>query len=460
VFKAEAPQPAAGDRYGDFQLIAPVASGGMAVVWAAQQVSELPAHRLVAIKVMRGELGVDDDARRMFLDEGRLAACLHHPNICRVHLIGEAMGNSYLVMEWIDGIALRALQKPSFRMAATIVANVCKGLHYAHEVKSPQGVALDLVHRDVTPHNILIDTQGNVKLADFGIAKASGFSRGTTELGLLKGKAGYMPPELLDGRPIDRRADIFALGCVLFELTTGVRTFAGANDIEVLKKTIRGVVERPSALIPNYPIELERIVLRALAADPHRRYASALDMGSELAAWLAQVGGWATPDEIAGALQSSYGPALTERRESLRQLSVDLVESPRPRNIVTSAPTDAKTATVHTAPTRRRRVHTMTIVAASLAVLLTAAVAAKVSALERTSGSLGNAQPREPLHALRTARIVASSSASTSTSTDATPATTARPVAGRPPGLLTRPLGPRQRPDNTAFVPGKNPYDH
>ena len=225
----------------------------------------------------------------MFLAEARLAATLDHPNVVHVVDIGEVGGEYFFVMEYVHGRDVRALLRARpgplpLASALTIAHGIAEGLHYVHEQRDGDGKFLGLVHRDVSPSNVMVRFDGCVKLVDFGIAKATEL-RKETRTGVLKGKVHYMSPEQCEGHTIDRRTDVFALGIMLYEMTTGRTLFTGTNDYYVMSRIVRGVYARPREVDPSYPEALERILLRALARDPADRYVSAQALQLDLEAY-------------------------------------------------------------------------------------------------------------------------------------------------------------------------------
>ena len=269
----------------DLKLIRKIAAGGMAEVWEARQVGIEGFEKRMAVKVVLPHLNDNEEFIRMFLDEGRLAAKLDHPNICQLYKLGSAQNVYYMAMEFIDGIVLSSLLKAAakkeisleFQHCCQILVGACEGLDYAHSCTDRDGTPLNLVHRDISPQNIMLTYNGGVKLVDFGIAKATSHIN-RTQAGVIKGKYAYMSPEQASGRPLDRRSDIFALGTILWEITTGYRLFRSENDFATLNKIIKGEYERPSEYRENYPPELEAIVMKALSVDPNNRFNDCGDM--------------------------------------------------------------------------------------------------------------------------------------------------------------------------------------
>ena len=232
-----------GVPFGNYRLQRRLARGGMAEVFLARLIGVEGFERRVAIKRILPHLSESDEFRAMFLDEARLAAQLTHPNIVHIYDFGKADDYYFIAMEYVDGVDIgrlirRAKERPvPFEVAARIFADVCAGLHFAHNASDPMGRKLDVVHRDVTPQNVLVSWDGVVKLVDFGIAKAA-FAAGRTRPGVVKGKYAYMSPEQVEGRSLDGRSDLFAAGICLYELVTGVPLFR-RDDVTASMREIR-----------------------------------------------------------------------------------------------------------------------------------------------------------------------------------------------------------------------------
>jgi eukaryotic-like serine/threonine-protein kinase len=311
---------------GDYELLLRIGRGGMATVWVAKQHAKNPDdERLVAIKAILPELSTDQEFVRMFFDEGRLVRSIRHPNVVEVYEVGDENGIVYLAMEWVEGDSLHTLIAEAGRrrpippeMAVRIVADAALGLSAAHALKSLKGEPLGVVHRDVSPHNILIGTDGTVRLVDFGVAKAMGRISDVTVAGQLKGKFGYMSPEQARARPVDQRSDVFSLGTVLFELTTGRRLFRGEHDAETLKLVTSGEIPKPTSIDPKYPPELEAIVLRALQRDVGKRYQTANALREDLEAYLKSRRIVVARAGIAALLKRVLGSRIEDRRNALR----------------------------------------------------------------------------------------------------------------------------------------------
>src|SRR4051794_9047959 len=280
-----------GQRIGRYQPLRRLAVGGMAEIYLAR----LPGvgiegfEKLLVLKRILPQHALDPELLRMFLDEARLSATLNHANVVEVHDVGTDGEAPFFAMEYVHGANVREILRQHARAAVTddartdvplplghavaIVAAAAAGLHYAHERLGPGGEPLGIVHRDVSPSNILVSYDGAVKVSDFGIAKWT-FQRTRTQEGTLKGKLGYMSPEQCRGQPVDRRSDVFALGAILYEMTTGVPAFAAGTDLEILNQIASGVARPPCwpADGEPYPRELSEIVMRALAPDPAGRF--------------------------------------------------------------------------------------------------------------------------------------------------------------------------------------------
>jgi serine/threonine protein kinase len=262
-------------------------------------------NKLVVIKRLLSGLVAEAHFLDMFLDEARLAARLNHPNIVQTNEVGFADEKYFIAMEYLDGQPLlklvqRVLPEPlAVHVALAIGAKICAGLHYAHTLADFGGSPLGIVHRDVSPHNIFVTYNGQVKIVDFGIAKAA--SRTTeTETGILKGKIAYMSPEHIGGVELDGRSDLFSLGVVLYEALSGQRMWGSpTRDVNIVKRLVQGDVPcSPRALVPSIPEDVDRIVQKALAVDREQRYESALDMQADLEAAMARLPTRASEREI------------------------------------------------------------------------------------------------------------------------------------------------------------------
>ena len=279
-----------GAHLGKYSLIAEIARGGMGIVYLAQASGRHGFKKVVVVKELKPELGEDERFREMFLDEAKLAARLNHRNIVQTIEVDEEDGRYFFVMEYLDGQTLhhisrlkgdKALSGPSF---ARILCDVLAGLHYAHELKGPGGSALGVVHRDVSPRNIFVTYDGQVKVLDFGVAKAAGRDQ-QTEAGELKGRVPYMAPEHVSDSKIDRRADIFSIGVLLREALTGKRIWDTLNEIEILRELLQKRIP-PLPEDANVPDEVRAILAKAMAPERDDRYATANEMRIDLERWV------------------------------------------------------------------------------------------------------------------------------------------------------------------------------
>jgi serine/threonine protein kinase len=277
------------NQLGRYQLIRRLAVGGMAEVFLARVVGPGDFEKIVVCKRMMPECVDNKKLVRMFLDEARLLARLDHPNITQVHDMGDQDGVPYFAMEYVHGEDLRTIMRAATTngvripdgIAAMIISEAAHALHYAHERQDEQGSPLNIVHRDVSPSNILVSYHGGIKVADFGIAK-SALQQTETRAGTLKGKLSYMAPEQARGDAVDRRTDVFALGILLYELTTDTRLFQGATDMAVLKQVTHCQITPPSRRRADYPPALAAIVMRALSRSPEDRYPDARSLAGAL----------------------------------------------------------------------------------------------------------------------------------------------------------------------------------
>jgi eukaryotic-like serine/threonine-protein kinase len=279
-----------GERVGRYEILEPLGIGGMAEVFKARCRGPAGFERVVVIKRILPAHWGDDELRRMFVDEAKVLGLLHHPNVVQVYDFGEEQdGTLFLALEYVDGPSisrvLSTLRACGRRMPAAIAAyvarEVCRALDYVHQLRSADDEPLGIVHRDVTPSNVVLGRAGGVKLLDFGVAKSVTASQ-LTRAGTVKGKPAYLAPEQLESKPIDGRVDLFALGVVLHEMLTLEHLFAGDSDLATIKKVLEIEIPRPSHRRQDLPPELDRIVMRALERDPARRYPSAAEMGREL----------------------------------------------------------------------------------------------------------------------------------------------------------------------------------
>src|SRR5712692_872591 len=268
--------------FGRYQLLKKIGSGGMGQVFLARTAGTQGFEKLIVIKRLLPHLAEDEEFRDMFFDEARIAARLNHPNLIQIFDLGEEGGSYFLAMEYVAGEDLRRLERYAssqgrpvpLGLACRIAADAAAGLDYAHKARTSQGQPLGLVHRDVSPQNILVGFDGAVKLIDFGVVKALDRLQHTAT-GILKGKYPYMSPEQASGAEMDHRSDVFSLGIIFWELLTGARLFKGASDMITIRLVRECQVRPPSSVNPEVTSDLDALVLRALAEDPHARYPDA-----------------------------------------------------------------------------------------------------------------------------------------------------------------------------------------
>ena len=314
-----------GDWLGDYQVEACLRAGGMATLFRARRIGAAGFSRVAAIKIIHPHLSHDEHFIRMFVDEARISSRISHPNVVHVEEFGEEAGQFFLVMEYVDGCSaaelITKLQKAGdlldIELAAHIAFQIAEGLHAAHETLGDDGRPLDIVHRDISPSNVLLSRDGNVKIIDFGIAKARGRIAMTETGRCLKGKLRYMSPEHVSGRSIDRRSDIYAVGVVLWELLTAERAFDGDNEMAVFAQVRDSDLRAIRGVRPDVPEALAQVIERATARDPAARPATAYELGRLIAS--------AVP-----------GAMLIDKRSFGRL--IDAVSRPRPPTFVATVP--------------------------------------------------------------------------------------------------------------------------
>ncbi len=328
----------AGQKLGRYELIAPVARGGMGQVWAGRLRGARGFHKLVAIKTLLPALGSAAQQEHRLLEEARIAALIQHSNVAQTLELGEHEGTLYLVMEWVDGEPLSEVLACAEQVggvphlvAVNLVAQVLRGLQAAHELCDEQGNPLGIVHRDVSPSNVLVSHSGIAKLVDFGIAKA-GTEQSASGSNEIEGKFSYMAPEQVLGGAVDRRADLFAVGVLLYTLSTGRHPFAGSESSGTVRDIVllRNIVSpdapaRPSLLKPNYSRTLEAVVMKALDKDVDRRWPSAEEMRLALQRGVPQAFELGVEAQLRTFMGDTVGDRAVRQRDALRraELAVD-----------------------------------------------------------------------------------------------------------------------------------------
>jgi serine/threonine-protein kinase len=309
---------------GRYRVVDEIGVGGMASVHLARMDGPGGFQKWVAIKRIHPHLVEDDQFVDMFLDEARIAAGINHANVAQVFDLGKDDNTYWIAMEYLHGEPLREIMRRAEdrrqlvgpELAARICADAAEGLHAAHELRGKNGQLLGLVHRDVTPHNLFVTYEGYTKVVDFGIAKVAD-RLSSTRAGTLKGKLAYMSPEQVRGAEVDRTTDIFALGVVLWELTTGHRLFRMDTDLDTLEKVQACVVPPPSQLVQNYPVELESVVMKALAKRKQDRFQTARELSRALQGVLMRRGAFVGPEEVANYVRALFGDRIQKREAHL-----------------------------------------------------------------------------------------------------------------------------------------------
>jgi serine/threonine protein kinase len=425
---------------GKYKLLAELGRGGMANVYLAVARGPSGFNKLVVLKCLRSDLASDHDLLAMFLDEARLAARLNHPHVVQTNEVGEYAGRPVIVMEYLEGQTLANLlqrAKTTGRLPLAlhlrVIVDALEGLHHAHELADFAGKPLGLVHRDVSPQNVFVTFDGQVKVLDFGIAKAVN-SQAQTSTGVLKGKVQYMAPEQMLGAMVDRRADLYAVGVMAWEAATGQRMWKGQTDLHVMNKVANDGVPSPHEVDPTVSPALEAIVMKALARDPDDRYATALEFAAALETVIAHLGTGASNRDLGKLVRDLFEDARAQTRAIVEAQLIDAADSDTgqamiPPNLVristhpeespslgTSSPLAGTTA-VEARPNRRR------LLAAGAGVAIVAAVLGFVIA-----GASRRAGPQ----------------AETAVVTPIAPPATAAAPAEPPPLAPTKPAPPSQ----------------
>jgi len=301
---------------GRYLLCDAIASGGMATVHLGRLLGPVGFSRTVAIKRLHPHFARDPEFVAMFLDEARLAARIRHPNVVSTLDVVVLQGELFVVMDYVHGEALSKLVRASgavpSAIAASIIAGVLYGLHAAHEAKTDEGTPLHIVHRDISPQNVLVGVDGSARVVDFGVAKAVGRLQ-TTREGALKGKIAYMSPEQISSDSVDRRADIYAASVVLWEMLTGKRLYQADNEVRVIQKVLSGDIEPPSkhAAVPR---ELDALVMKGLARDPGDRFATASEMAEQV-----QRIAYATPGQVSEWVKKLGAQTIEQRAKKIAE---------------------------------------------------------------------------------------------------------------------------------------------
>ncbi|MEO6953580.1 MAG: serine/threonine-protein kinase [Polyangia bacterium] len=311
--------------FGRYELVSLLAEGERTEVWLARQGGSTGFEKLVVLRRLHRKLGSDSEVLDRFFDEARINALLHHPNILSVFELGDVEGRYFLVTEYVEGMTLESLVHRTNELrvelplgvAVGLVGQAARGVHHAHEQRAPDGSALDIVHRDLAPRNLLIGYDGTLKLADFGAAQASG-RRAHTTSGTLRGTPTYMSPEQVTGSHVDRRSDVFGLGILLWELLTQQRLFAKPTSEQIYDAITAGDVPPPSVVRPDVPVALDAIVARAMSSRPEDRYPTAQAFAEALWTWAQQA---RVDTDVRAFLGAHFSGDLREQEELARAMT-------------------------------------------------------------------------------------------------------------------------------------------
>ena len=379
-----------GTPVGRFTLLTPLAEGGMAEIWLARQSGLKGFEKLVVIKRMVNTLNRDPEYIDMFLTEARLAAQLSHPNVVQIYELGEEAGSLYIVMEYLDGedlsVVRRTGQKHGLPLldhhAARLISMAAEGLHYAHTRTGIDGKPLGIVHRDVSPQNLIATFDGGLKVVDFGIAK---LATEATNSGKLKGKLAYMSPEQARGEPLDGRSDVFSLGIVLFELVTRSRLLPRLNDLELLR--VMGATDElptPSERRDDLPAGLEPLILKMMKRKKEQRFQNAREVHDALEAWVRETGRVVSGGDLADYLRTVFARRIHDRRQLIETaMTTELTPSSAKHlsNMVARQAADTGSSASHSATRRRdglrKRGPVVTLVVLSLMVVAIGAAVIK-----------------------------------------------------------------------------------
>ena len=342
--------------FGKYVLLDRISVGGMAEVFLAKAFGAAGFERILAIKKILPTMVEDEEFITMFIDEARIAVQLNHSNIVQIHELGKNDEHYYIAIEYVPGRDLRAVLDQAKKrkhpipipLAVFLAQKVCEGLDYAHRKRDAQGRELNIVHRDISPQNVLIAFEGDVKVIDFGIAKAQGRLQ-KTQAGILKGKFGYMSPEQVRGLPVDRRSDIFALGVIIYEMLTGERLFVGESDFSTLEKVRNAEVLSPREYNDTIPDELDRVVMKSLAREPDDRYQWASDLGEDLMRFLVAGGTVFGQKQLGLFMKEAFANDVQREQERMARFAAEVE---RESTHTDSAPAPAPSAPLPAAQIR------------------------------------------------------------------------------------------------------------
>ncbi|HNI59600.1 MAG TPA: serine/threonine-protein kinase [Pseudomonadota bacterium] len=331
-------------KFGKYELLAHLATGGMAEIYLARMAGSDGFSKLVVVKRLLADLAKDKEYVQMFLDEARINARLNHSNIVQVLELGEVDGQYFIAMEYVSGLSVAQVGKLATQrlgevpqnIACGILLQACAGLHHAHETKLSDSDELGIIHRDVSPQNLLLTYEGFVKVVDFGIAKAEGRET-RTQAGMVKGKFAYMSPEQCTGQKVDRRTDIFALGVILFELCTSRRLFKRATPIETYEAIQKGEVPDPCSVSPQVSRHVGDVILKALARNKDERYLTAEAMQEALELAMRRSGLKGRPLDLSRFLDSNFQAEIKEQEDLVRRIAAGELTQPENQHAAESS---------------------------------------------------------------------------------------------------------------------------
>ncbi|MFZ5446958.1 MAG: protein kinase domain-containing protein [Myxococcota bacterium] len=443
--------------FGKYLLLERLNVGGMAEVFVAKAFGVEGFERILAIKKILPTMAEDEEFITMFIDEARISVQLNHANVVHIHELGKHDDAYYIAMEYVSGKDLRALLERFRRrkeimptaMAVFCATKICEGLDYAHRKKDARGQELHIIHRDVSPQNILISYEGEVKIIDFGIAKAANRSQ-KTQAGILKGKFGYMSPEQVRGLPIDRRSDVFAVGVILYEMLTGEKLFVGESDFSTLEKVRNAEVPAPRQFNPNIPAGLEKVVMKALAREVEDRYQWASDLQEDLMRFLLAGDAIYSAKHLSAFMKDAFAEDLLRENEKMERFaSVERPEQVEPSGITAAPKAPPRRPTAPQTPAApalsalsgggRRPTQNVAVAAGSGAVAV-GMQSAKIDIPPPTEEELAEMDGAKD----RTVIVDNSASADNSTAVGISPFTNAASAAPEPPPRQLRPAAPTQ----------------
>ena len=315
-------------RFGKYLLLDNIATGGMAQLFLAKIMGIQGFEKLIAIKMILPHFAQEKELVSSFIDEAKLAALLNHQNIVQIYDFGSMEESYFISMEYLFGKDLRSTwhkakekDRPiSLENALYIISRACSGLSYAHELKDFQGKPLNIIHRDISPQNIFVTYQGDVKILDFGIAKAASQST-VTQFGMIKGKVAYMSPEQAAGKAIDQRSDLFSLGILLYELVTQNRMFTGESTMQILTRVREGQYDAPESVSAGLPAKVYAIINHAIAKEPEQRYQSCGEMLADLEECMAELSLRPTSRGVGLYMKDLFDEEIAREDKIIRELS-------------------------------------------------------------------------------------------------------------------------------------------